>query len=1074
MGSIHNTDIDCGGYSDYTSLSTVMEIGTGYTITVTNSQPFSSDECGIWVDWNQDMDFYDPNEQITVSGSLGVGPYTATITPPADANLGNTRMRILISQSGDIQPCGPSDPDEVEDYTINVTESVPQYCSASSQFCAPYINDFRLKGINNGSSDCNAGGYSNFTDLQTSLMLRDTYAVSIGFRQLDYKVGLWVDWNQDMDFDDPGETIQTIDSGPYSSEATLIVPPAAVLGNTRLRVRANYLWPPDFLPPVPCGQMDTGETEDYTINIVSDQNEYCDAGAGFFSDSYIYRFRIKTIDNSTGTGGSSYSDYTSITTQLEKDTAYPFIIDTGSGGPSTAVWVDWNDDKDFDDPCESIPLDYLVYNEPPYSNSTLWTGTRYEKLNIPDWVSYGPKRVRIRTSDSNPCGYDKYSGEVEDYTIIISENGTTVEESYGGGKGTEQEPFLIYTAEQLNRIGINNYQWESHFKLMADIDMSELGQEPCNIIGNEIFAFEGVFDGNCHAISNFTYQSDNKHRVGLFGRTAGNSLIKNLGLIAPDVNSPGGNAIGGFVGILESGTVSNCYVKGGRISGNKAIGAIAGGHHGTIEYCYAATSVSGSSSFGAIAGLSSGSVTYDSFWDVNEALPATTSAGGTGKTTAQMMQEATFTNWDFIDIWKICEGKDYPKLQWKKYGGGNGTQENPYLISTACQMQLIGADPNDWNKHFKLTVDIDLGDFNGTEFNIIGTFGNPFRGVFDGDGHTISNFTYESYDADYIGLFGSVVGSNALIKDLTLNNPNVDVGKGQKVSSLVAFLRDGIILDCGTDGGSISGWYDTGGLVGYNLDGQLLNCYVTGTVAGDIYVGGLVGANFGEILNCYSTASVEGTLIGVGGIVGYNYIGPILNCYAAGTVGGDESVGGLVGESYSGSYTKCFWDSDVNPDVNGVGNTTNPNVIAKTTAEVKMESTFADAGWDFTTPIWKICEGTNYPKLAWQAILPGDLVCPDGIDMKDYAVLADQWQRDVLASDVAPDGGDGIVNFMDWAIVANGWPDTTDIDDVATFAAQWLQPSAYCADIAPDGGDGVVDWFDLKELAEDWLEGSFD
>ncbi|GAG85111.1 unnamed protein product, partial [marine sediment metagenome] len=46
--------------------------------------------------------------------------------------------------------------------------------------------------------------------------------------------------------------------------------------------------------------------------------------------------------------------------------------------------------------------------------------------------------------------------------------------------------------------------------------------------------------------------------------------------------------------------------------------------------------------------------------------------------------------------------------------------------------------------------------------------------VFDGNGHTISNFTYTSTDTDYIGLFGYVSGGNAEIKDLGLIDPNVD------------------------------------------------------------------------------------------------------------------------------------------------------------------------------------------------------------------------------------------------------------------------------------------------------------
>jgi len=76
-----------------------------------------------------------------------------------------------------------------------------------------------------------------------------------------------------------------------------------------------------------------------------------------------------------------------------------------------------------------------------------------------------------------------------------------------------------------------------------------------------------------------------------------------------------------------------------------------------------------------------------------------------------------------------------------KYGGGTGTPEAPYLIYTPEQMNAIGADPNDWDKHFKLMAGIELSAYTGESFNIIGNSTTKFTGVFDGDGHTISNFT---------------------------------------------------------------------------------------------------------------------------------------------------------------------------------------------------------------------------------------------------------------------------------------------------------------------------------------------
>ena len=85
-----------------------------------------------------------------------------------------------------------------------------------------------------------------------------------------------------------------------------------------------------------------------------------------------------------------------------------------------------------------------------------------------------------------------------------------------------------------------------------------------------------------------------------------------------------------------------------------------------------------------------------------------------------------------------------------KYGGGSGESNDPYLIYTAEQMNTIGLHGEDRDKHFKLMADIDLAAYTGTDFNII----SYFRGVFDGNGKKILNFSYTSTDADGIGLFG--------------------------------------------------------------------------------------------------------------------------------------------------------------------------------------------------------------------------------------------------------------------------------------------------------------------------------
>ena len=126
IGSINNTS-GCGKYSDYTSLSASLPLNSPASLIVTNGSPYSGDQCGVWVDWNDDGDFSDANETIAVAVTPGLGPYTATIDPPLSTTLGTKVMRVRITYTGVVDPCGITSYGEVEDYTINVTAALPNY-----------------------------------------------------------------------------------------------------------------------------------------------------------------------------------------------------------------------------------------------------------------------------------------------------------------------------------------------------------------------------------------------------------------------------------------------------------------------------------------------------------------------------------------------------------------------------------------------------------------------------------------------------------------------------------------------------------------------------------------------------------------------------------------------------------------------------------------------------------------------------------------------------------------------------------------------------------------------------------
>ncbi|UCD48922.1 MAG: hypothetical protein JSW27_15460 [Phycisphaerales bacterium] len=157
-----------------------------------------------------------------------------------------------------------------------------------------------------------------------------------------------------------------------------------------------------------------------------------------------------------------------------------------------------------------------------------------------------------------------------------------------------------------------------------------------------------------------------------------------------------------------------------------------------------------------------------------------------------------------------------------KYDGGTGDPNDPYLIYTAEQMNAIGACRDDWDKHLRLMADIDLSAYTGTESNILGvSWEQPFVGIFDGGGYTISNSTWSSSGRDYLGLFGCVGDETAQIKGLSLICPRIEVDPDEAVGALVGDLSGGSITNCYVQDASVSANCYAGGLIGYVYSGKL-------------------------------------------------------------------------------------------------------------------------------------------------------------------------------------------------------------------------------------------------------------
>ena len=124
IAEISNTSGDDGGYADYTSLTANLTAGSTYSITLYTGYSGTAykEVYSIWIDYNQDGTF-DESTELAFTATSRVTSTSGSITIPSDALSGTTRMRISMKYNKAATPCEAFTYGEVEDYTVNITNS---------------------------------------------------------------------------------------------------------------------------------------------------------------------------------------------------------------------------------------------------------------------------------------------------------------------------------------------------------------------------------------------------------------------------------------------------------------------------------------------------------------------------------------------------------------------------------------------------------------------------------------------------------------------------------------------------------------------------------------------------------------------------------------------------------------------------------------------------------------------------------------------------------------------------------------------------------------------------------------
>ena len=352
----------------------------------------------------------------------------------------------------------------------------------------------------------------------------------------------------------------------------------------------------------------------------------------------------------------------------------------------------------------------------------------------------------------------------------------------------------------------------------------------------------------------------------------------------------------------------------------------------------------------------------------------------------------------FLFLMTLCFFAFTNKAISQTYSGGNGTESNPYLISSNADMVSLANAVNNgnnysYNKYFLLTRDL------AGVTTMIGYYGDyvSFQGTFDGGGHSLNvNIDLDNYDPWFYGTAGGAFGylSGATIKNLTITGTLTGSNGflfSVELGGICGSASSSTIINCANQAGISTYSYSSnglatsahiGGICGEAIGGCNISfCNNTGNIqcsttptyaAGTYYSGGICGLSTNNNINqCSNTGGVSASCSTAyctacaGGICGFVSGTPIKNCYNTGSIassapwiaGNAAYSGGICGNAsesvisndYSTGNIKAYdyyaggicGSFDLSSSIN------NCFVVASTMNATMYDWPFPDINWDY-------------------------------------------------------------------------------------------------------------------------------
>ncbi|MEO6169040.1 MAG: GEVED domain-containing protein [Chitinophagales bacterium] len=434
LSTLSNNGTGCNGnannyinYAPAGSLTTTLELGSAYPIVMQSGSQWSQG-FGVWIDYNNDNDFNDAGELIYASTFASTEQFTATVTIPTDPGfVGSRRMRVRCKYSSVIlsgESCTQFTYGETEDYTVTVSPATTAMTYQSSEVIQTNFGSLGL-----GELDAEIIGIKVVTEG--------------GLNPLDL-TSLTINSNGTSNFANDIDAVKVYYTGSspvFSADQLYAIVTdlsSPVIVNATLSPGENYFWVGyDIAASATIGDaIDAECTQILMTGSGGSKVPSVTAPSGFrvidycmptysnlcTSNDFIDNVTLNTLSNlATGCNGNLnnyiyYSPGGNLTTTLELGSNYTITLQAGQQwNQGIGVWIDFNNDLDFED------ADEFVYFTPNVGTE-LFVGN----VSVPNNTAYlGDHRMRIRCVynyipfSGDYCNNQQY-GETEDYTITVA------------------------------------------------------------------------------------------------------------------------------------------------------------------------------------------------------------------------------------------------------------------------------------------------------------------------------------------------------------------------------------------------------------------------------------------------------------------------------------------------------------------------------------------------------------------------------------------------------------------------------------------------------------------------------